>query len=146
MLELDFTSNFANELDDGIKYKNRRSAIRYSQHDLESFVKFSRFFYPFKASAFIQDISSRGATFKCVKKLKKGESIRLNLQANDVMSFAIIAVIVHSKKDWTYGVKFKTYHSELAEYLLQTQLNFMFKNPLVNHAANFSLHQFMNQT
>jgi len=111
---------------------NRRKTVRYVCHDLraelvtEGWLGFTK-----KTCAVeLSDLSSRGALIRCEETLRPDMQILLHLFFADGKHFVVPGQIVRSaekKQTPFYGVRFKSYQHDLADYLLKTQTDVVFK-------------------
>lgn len=110
---------------------NRRKTVRYVRHDLRAELAIEGWLGFAKKTCAVEliDISSRGALIRCEEKLRPNLRVLLHLFFEDDKHFAVPGHVVRSaeKAALFYGVRFKFYQNDLADYLLKTQTDLVFK-------------------
>lgn len=130
MSDSDFPSDIFDELDQEIPldnlWDNKRIAVRYKRNDIKAVVKVHSLLFPRLLAVILNDISSKGASIISPKKLGKKSRVCLYLLFNDGKRFEIEAIVVYAENTQKYGLKFASFHNELAEHLLHTQTDLTF--------------------
>lgn len=130
MSDTDFPSELFDELDQEILLDsleaNKRIAVRYRRKDIKAVIKVRSLLFPRLTPVILYDISSKGAAIISPKKIGKKSRVLLYLRFKDGKRFEIEAVVVYAHSDQKYGLKFHSYHNELAEHLLHTQTDLTF--------------------
>jgi hypothetical protein len=88
-------------------------------------IKTHSLLFPRLIDASLVDISSKGIAIHSQKKLRVNGRVSIFLQFNDGKRFTVLAT-VSNKVAPRYGLKFDTYQTELADYLLATQTDLTF--------------------
>lgn len=135
MSEPDFPPDIFDELDQEIQldnlWANKRIAVRYRRNDIKAVIKVHSLFFPRLSQVVLYDISSKGACIHSPKKLNKKTKVCLYLLFNDGKRFEIEAMVVYAEGNpkhglKKYGLKFESFHNELADHLLHTQTDLTF--------------------
>lgn len=112
-------------IDIGCLLLNSRISVRYRRTDIKVMIKTHSLFFPRLIDAELVDISSKGIAVHSQKKLKVKGRVSIFLQFSDGKRFTVLAT-VSNKTIPRYGLKFDTYQTELADYLLATQTDLTF--------------------
>jgi hypothetical protein len=125
----DFPIDNIDELDQVIDIDclllNNRISVRYRRSDIKIIIKTHSLLFPRLIDAKLVDISSKGIAIHSQKKLRVNGRVSIFLQFNDGKRFTVLAT-VSNKVAPRYGLKFDTYQTELADYLLATQTDLTF--------------------
>ena len=110
---------------------NQRKTIRYIRNDITAFVNQNiAFGYTGQPKeVHLVDISSKGALISSDKNMRLHSTIHLFLTFKSRKKFQVEASIVRKTMDkhYFYGLKFEKFNHELAEYMLETQTELIFK-------------------
>lgn len=116
--------------DDDLVHSNRRKSVRYVRNDIQTRL-IIRTFLGLKSSMDVKlfDISSRGVNISTAKRLKIGKPVCLIFRFEDGMEFKINALIKNCcvKSEYQYGIKFEKQENNLADHLLKTQVDLVFR-------------------
>ena len=116
--------------DDDLVHSNRRRSVRYVRNDIQTTL-LVRNFLGLKRSMEVKlfDISSRGVNISVAKRLKIGKPICLVFKFEDGIEFKIKAFIQNCciKSEYQYGIKFEKQENNLADHLLKTQVDLVFR-------------------
>jgi hypothetical protein len=104
---------------------NNRISVRYRRSDIKIIIKTHSLLFPRLIDAKLVDISSKGIAIHSQKKLRVNSRVSIFLQFNDGKRFTVLAT-VSNKTIPRYGLKFDSYQTELADYLLATQTDLTF--------------------
>ncbi|MDO8845458.1 MAG: PilZ domain-containing protein [Methylicorpusculum sp.] len=115
---------------DDLVHSNRRKSVRYVRNDVQTTLLI-RNFMGLKSSMDVKlfDISSRGVNIASAKRLKIGKPVCLIFRFEDGMEFKINAFIRNCciKSEYQYGIQFEKQENNLADHLLKTQVDLVFK-------------------
>ncbi|MCD2452618.1 PilZ domain-containing protein [Methylicorpusculum oleiharenae] len=116
--------------DDDLVHSNRRKSVRYVRNDIQTTLSI-RNFIGLKSTMDVKlfDISSRGVNISVAKRLKIGKPVYLTFRFEDGVEFKINAFIKNCciKSEYQYGIKFEKQENNLADHLLKTQVDLVFK-------------------
>jgi len=121
IFNLDFTKDLP---------ENNRFAVRYIRTNIKASILKVRLFGLGKPLGLeLLDISSKGALISTNKKIRKNKKITLILEFEDGKTFEISSKIVRLEKDqaYQYGIKFDRFNHDLGNYLLETQVDLVFR-------------------
>ena len=104
---------------------NNRISVRYRRSDIKVMIRTQSLLFPRLIDASLVDISSKGIAIHSQKKLRVNGRVSIFLQFYDGKRFTVLAT-VSNKVAPRYGLKFDTYQTELADYLLATQTDLTF--------------------
>jgi hypothetical protein len=110
--------------------RNQRKTVRYIRKDIVAAVaKISLFNVGKIFKVKLHDISTRGVFISTQKKLKLHCKLTVFIIFKDGKKFSISAKIVRQKKLKVnfYGIKFDACNHDLGDYLLETQVDLIFK-------------------
>lgn len=113
-----------------ISFLNSRKCTRYVRKDIFAKIMLRNIFGFRKIiNAELKDISSRGVLIYTPHKLRLNKKIILALKFKDDTKFIINAKVVrkHPISKLQFGIKFDKQENELADYLLETQTDLIFK-------------------
>lgn len=122
----------------GVDYKNKRTSVRYVRKDITVFMSqpdifgsYSLFGYSRAVRVRLLDISSRGVLIAVPLKikLKINQKIKLTLIFNSNKKFEISATVMRQLFEGRcfFGIKFNEVNDELADHLLESQTELVFK-------------------
>jgi hypothetical protein len=116
--------------DDALLHSNRRKSVRYVRNDIQTTLSI-RNFLGLRTSIDVKllDISSRGVNISVPKRLKIGKPVHLIFRFQDGLEFKINAFIRNSciTSGYQYGIQFEKQENNLADHLLKTQVDLVFK-------------------
>ncbi|MBS3951507.1 MAG: PilZ domain-containing protein [Methylomicrobium sp.] len=116
--------------DDDLVHSNRRKSVRYVRNDIQTTLSI-RNFLGLKSSMEVKlfDISSRGVNISVAKRLKIGKPVCLIFRFEDGIEFKINAFIRNccTNSEFQYGIQFEKQENNLADHLLKTQVDLVFR-------------------
>ncbi|GAB4263738.1 MAG: hypothetical protein Kow0065_14490 [Methylomicrobium sp.] len=119
------------DLDTDHNFKNSgRKSIRYVRSDIRvQLVSTNVLSIAKKIDAQLLDVSSKGIRISTDEKLSVGKKLTVKLYFDDGEKFTITAKVVRqdSSNRQHFGLKFDKQENVLADYLLQTQTDLVFK-------------------
>lgn len=117
---------FSMSLDEA-QEENHRIAVRYIRTDITAVLFQSYLFKPTKKIIIkLRNISSKGALIDCKDKLSEKKKVTLELVFKDQKKFIISSQVIHHENN-CYGLKFDQTNNDLADYLLISQKDLIFK-------------------
>ena len=107
-----------------------RKSVRYVRHDIKVVLIVSTLLgIDKKLKAELQDVSSNGIRISTQEQLRPNKKLTVALKFKDGTRFTIKARVVRKSlgNPQDYGIKFDQRQNDLAEHLLETQTDLLFK-------------------